>query len=260
MGQLKVGVMIESFRLGVKGGIKKAAELGADGFQIYVTSGEMAPWNMGRSARREFRHFVNSCGLDISALCGDLGHGYTNPDGLEELIDKSKQILDLSADLRVPIVTTHIGVIPEDKSDPTWRVMSEALEELGAYAERTGSVFATETGPEDPALMREFLDSLSTQAVRVNYDPANLVMRGFDHVKGVGDLAPYIVHTHAKDGVRTPEGKAQEVPLGEGGVDWPAYLGALEEAGYTGYFTIEREVGDDPVADITRAINFLRRF
>jgi len=260
MGRLKVGVMIESFRLGVKGGIQKAAELGADGFQIYVTGGEMAPWNMGQSARREFSHFVESLGLTVSALCGDLGHGYTKPDELEELIDKSKQILDLSADLRVPIVTTHIGVIPEDDSNPTWGIMAEALEELGSHAEKTGSVFATETGPEDPALMRRFLDALKTDAVRVNYDPANLVMLGFDHVRGVRDLAPYIVHTHAKDGIRTPEGGHKEVPLGEGQVDWPAYLGALEEAGYDGFFTIEREVGDDPVADITKAIEFLRAF
>ncbi len=260
MGTLKVGVMIESFRLGVKGGIQKAAELGADGFQIYVTGGEMAPWNMSQSGRREFRHFVDSLGLTVSALCGDLGHGYTRPDELDELIDKSKQILDLSSDLRVPIVTTHVGVIPEDDSDPTWEVMTGALEELGSYAERTGSVFATETGPEDPALMRTFLEHLSTEAVRVNYDPANLVMMGFDHVKGVSDLAPYIVHTHAKDGIRTPDGKHKEVPLGMGQVDWPAYLGALEEAGYDGFFTIEREVGDDPVADIAKAIEFLRGF
>ncbi len=260
MGRLKVGVMIESFRLGVKGGIKKAAELGADGFQIYVTGGEMAPSEMGQSARREFRHFVDSLGLTISALCGDLGHGYTDPDKLDELINKTTQILDLSADLRVPIVTTHIGTIPEDSSHPTWGILTEALEELGAYAEKTGSVFATETGPEDPALMRQFLDSLNTEAVRVNYDPANLVMRGFDHVRGVRDLAPYIVHTHAKDGVRTPEGQGKEVPLGEGQVDWPAYLGALEEVGYDGFLTIEREVGEDPVTDIAKAVEFLRRF
>ena len=115
-------------------------------------------------------------------------------------------------------------------------------------------------GGNNPAFLRRFLDSLNTDAGRVNYDPANLVMMGFDHVRGVSDLAPCIVHTHAKDGLRTPEGGHKEVPLGEGQVDWPAYLGALEEAGYDGLFTNEREVGDNPVADITKAIEFLRGF
>ena len=50
----------------------------------------------------------------------------------------------------------------------------------------------------------------------------------------------------------------EEVPLGTGTVDFPAYLAALEEIGYTGYLTIEREVGADPAGDIALAANFLR--
>jgi sugar phosphate isomerase/epimerase len=121
-------------------------------------------------------------------------------------------------------------------------------------------MFATETGPEDPKLMADFLRSFNSPALRVNYDPANLVMNGFDHVRGVRDLADFIVHTHAKDGVRGPDGKGREVPLGEGGVQWPEYLGALAEIGYGGFFAIEREVGDDPAKDIAKAAEFLRKF
>jgi sugar phosphate isomerase/epimerase len=51
----------------------------------------------------------------------------------------------------------------------------------------------------------------------------------------------------------------KEVPLGEGHVDWPAYLDALARVGYRGFLTIEREVGDDPAGDIAKAIAFLRR-
>jgi sugar phosphate isomerase/epimerase len=40
-------------------------------------------------------------------------------------------------------------------------------------------------------------------------------------------------------------------------VDWPRYIHLLREAGFDGYFAIEREVGDDPVGDITRAVEFL---
>jgi hypothetical protein len=36
----KIGVMVESFRKGLDGGLKAAAEVGADGVQIYATSGE----------------------------------------------------------------------------------------------------------------------------------------------------------------------------------------------------------------------------
>ena len=261
MGHLKIGVMIESFRLGVKKGIRKAAEIGADGFQVYVTQGELAPWNLTQTGRRDFMNFVRTQGLQVSALCGDLGgDGFVSTVGLDERIDKTRQILDLSRDLGVRIVTTHVGVIPEDENAPARKIMRAALDELGSYAERVGSVFASETGPESPRLMGDFLKSLSAGTVRVNYDPANLVMLGFDHIGGVRDLADHIVHTHAKDGIRTADGKPLEVPLGKGSVRWEEYLATLEEIGYRGFFTVEREVGDDPVKDIQEAVAFLRRF
>ena len=49
-----------------------------------------------------------------------------------------------------------------------------------------------------------------------------------------------------------------EVPLGEGSVPFPAYLKALEDIGYNGFLTIEREVGDDPAKDIRAAVEFLK--
>ena len=261
MGRLKVGVMIESFRLGVRDGIRKAAELKADGFQIYVTGGEMAPWNLSKTGRRDFLRLVKSQGLEVSALCGDFGGGgFAKKEALDERIEKTRQVLDLSRDLKVPVVTTHVGVIPDDQNAPATAAMREAINEVGAYAEKVGSVLATETGPESGKLMADFLKTLKGGGVRVNYDPANLVMMGFDHVQGVRDLGPCIVHTHAKDGLRTPEGKRQEVPLGKGQVRWEEYLAALEEVGYDGFFTIEREVGDNPVKDVREAIAFLRKF
>jgi sugar phosphate isomerase/epimerase len=35
-------------------------------------------------------------------------------------------------------------------------------------------------------------------------------------------------------------------------------LKALEDIGYRGYLTIEREVGDNPEADIAKAVSFLK--
>ena len=108
-------------------------------------------------------------------------------------------------------------------------------------------------------VLKAFLDSLGAKGLRVNYDPANLVMvAGDDPVAGVYTLKDYIVHTHAKDGIKTGENSFLEVPLGTGGVDWDKYIAALNDIGYTGYLTVEREVGEDPAADIVMAVNFLR--
>ena len=80
----------------------------------------------------------------------------------------------------------------------------------------------------------------------------------YQPVAGARVLGPYVVHTHAKDAIVRDDGKYQEVPLGTGWIDWPQYLKNLHDAGYRGYFAIEREVGDDPVGDVRRAVEFLR--
>ena len=44
------------------------------------------------------------------------------------------------------------------------------------------------------------------------------------------------------------------MPLGQGDVPWPHYCNACVAGGYDGVFAIEREVGDDPVADIAKPL------
>jgi L-ribulose-5-phosphate 3-epimerase len=263
----KVGVIIDSLKLGARKGIEKAAEIGADGFQIYVTEGEMAPENMSADDRRRFREFVHSKGLVISALCGDLGKGFLDPTTNPAVIERSKKFIDLAVDLGTPIVTTHIGSLPHDEKARAWEIGLEAVTTLARYAESRGCSFASETGPEPPTVLRKFLDAVPSKGMKVNYDPANFIMLGpFDHIGGVRVLKDYIVHTHAKDGVCLMKNETGgtntylEVPLGEGGVAFTHYLKALDDIGYEGFLTIEREVGGDPVADIGKAVHFLRSF
>ncbi len=252
---MKIGVVDTNFRLPFESALQKAKEIGFEGVQIWVT-GELDPANLKEDGQW-LRKKVESYGLEISALCGDFGYGFAYEEGLEWRIQKTKEYLRFAAELSAPIVTTHIGVIPEDKKSPEWDRLRRSLDEIGAYGEKVGAVLAAETGPEEPALMVEFFQSLNTTAIKINYDPANLVMMGFDPVKGVKTLAPYIVHTHAKDGVRRSDGSVGEAPLGKGQVPWKEYLTALNEIGYKGFLTVEREVGENPIKDIEEAFAFL---
>jgi len=285
----KIGVIADSFGIGVRDGLKKAAEVGAEGVQIYAVSGEMDPDNLSPAARKELKAYIDSLGLDISALCGDLGgHGFQDAAQNPRKVEKSKRILDLAVELGTNVVTTHVGIVP-DESHPVYASILEACEELARYAASMNAHFAIETGPETAAHLKSFLDKLSSKGVAVNFDPANFVMvTGDDPVKGVYTLRDYIVHTHVKDGLKlrnfvdpiavygflghqgmshdeiavmAAEGESfREVPLGEGGVDFDRYFAALSEIGYKGYLTIEREVGDRPEADIRRAVAFIKQY
>ena len=171
-------------------------------------------------------------------------------------------------------------MVPADKNHDRYKIMQEACFELSRFADSMEAHFAIETGPEKSEVLKAFLDSLGSKGVGVNLDPANLVMvTGDDPVTAVHNLKDYIVHTHAKDGIRLRESNPEyiynvvhpipeefsgikyfeEVPLGTGSVDFAKYLKALEEIGYRGFLTIEREVGKNPEADIKTAYDFLTK-
>ncbi|MGN7299206.1 sugar phosphate isomerase/epimerase family protein [Ferdinandcohnia sp. SAFN-114] len=286
----KIGIIVDSLKLPLLEGLKVAKEMGADGVQIYAVDGEMAPENLNSATRKELKSYIESLGLEISALCGDLGGlGFQDHQQNKWKVEKSKRILDLAVELGTNIVTTHIGIVPEEKDSHVYESMQKACEELGFYAKGMDAFFAIETGPETALRLKTFLDSLSTNGVSVNFDPANMVMvTGDDPVEGVKLLKEYIVHTHVKDGVQikpvdprdvygalgygcgTDHEKIakmvasgeyfRELPLGKGAVDFPNYFAALREINYNGYLTIEREVDTRPVKDISEAITFIKKF
>ena len=279
MYQFPIGVMLDSFKMQTDEAILEAFKIGAKGLQMYATSGEHAPENMSITDRKELLKRMKDHGLVFSAICGDLGMGFGDAEKNPLLIEKSKRILDLAKDLECNIVTTHIGVVPEDKNHPRYQIMQEACGQLSEYADQMQAHFAIETGPETSLTLKGFLDSLGSRGVAVNMDPANLVIvTGDDPVQAVYHLRDYIVHTHAKDGIKLKDGDPEviyglkviediikseeyfrEVPLGEGKVPFAKYLNALEDIGYRGFLTIEREVGDAPAKDISLAADFLRR-
>ncbi len=252
---MKVGIITASLPLEMKAALRKAKEIGAHGVQLWVANNELDPRNLSRSGRQELVHYMASLGIERAALCGDIG-GFADPATVDARIAHTKEMFDLCVDLDTPILTTHIGLVPEDRDGPAYAALVGAVREVAEYAAARDCCFATETGPESGEGLAAFLRAVNSGGAKVNYDPANLCMSGFDPIGDVAVLRDFIVHTHAKDGIRK---EPQEVALGKGDVNFPEYLAALRAIGYSGYLTIERECGDDPVADIVEAIAFLKQ-
>ncbi|MEG0691770.1 MAG: sugar phosphate isomerase/epimerase family protein [Oscillospiraceae bacterium] len=280
MYDFPIGVLLESFRADVKESLEAAVEVGASAIQVSATKGILEIETVTTQKRDEFKKMVEANGLTISAVCGDFicgnkDYSFSEKANRAVILDKSKRILDLAKEIGTNIVTTHIGVVPSDPNCDKYKIVQETCHELATYADSLEAHFAIETGPEIAVTLKAFLDSLHSKGVAVNLDPANFVMvTGDDPVKAVHTLKDYIVHTHAKDGrrliIERPEviyGEIEaeiqnaryftELPLGEGDVDFKNYVQALDDIGYRGYLTIEREVGGNPKGDIITAVNFL---
>lgn len=277
MDDSRISCMLSNLKMDPYEGMELLAEWGIGGVHI-SGSGQFAPENMDRAARKALVEHVRSLGLEISAImCWGGGVDLCEEEDWEKNVAWGKTLLELAADLECGIWGAHVGVMPWETDNPEWERMVRAMEQFAEHGEKVGAVVAIETGPEPPIVLERLIETVGSDHIRVNYDPANLIIwpsllaiRGgeeydrdfalehYQPVEGAKLLGPYVVHTHAKDALVHDDGKYQEVPLGTGWVDWPQYIGNLAEAGYEGYFATEREVGDDPVGDIRRAVDFLR--
>jgi L-ribulose-5-phosphate 3-epimerase len=79
----------------------------------------------------------------------------------------------------------------------------------------------------------------------VNFDCANLIMYGkANPVDALEIIGRHVRGVHAKDGKypTNPRDLGEEVPIGQGHVDFPRVLAGLKNLGYRGPITIEREI------------------
>ena len=278
MPDLKVAIMLGNLRMEPYEGMKKVAELGCTGIHLSIGGGPFAPENMDAQARKDLVAHLDSLGLEISAVSAWGGQvDLTKAEEHEKNIPWAHRILEMAADLGCGIWQGHIGIISSDPESHEWKAALTAAEQIAEHGEKVGACLAIETGPEPPVVLKRLIETEGSDAIRINYDPANLIlwpphlfqregkpydkeeaMKLYDPHEGVKTLGPYIVHTHAKDALVHEDGTRQEVPLGEGWVDFPKYVALLQEQGFDGYYAIEREVGEDPVGDITKAVRFLQ--
>ncbi len=278
---MKIGAFATALRKPLNEALKELSGYGIQGVQIGVNR-EFAA--QPEEKILEVRDLCRKYGMEISAICGDLGgHAFQIENECMERAEFLCRVADTAFLLGTKVITTHIGVVPEDKADPVYPLMVKSIRHAAEYAAKRGVMFAIETGPEKAETLRAFIEEVHSKGLGVNLDPANLRMVScVDPVHAVEVLGKYIVHTHAKDGINTYPGSAtaaygmcnpdgskrvfaekpatyQEVPLGEGQVPWDGYINALKKAGFDGYLTIERECGPDPAGDIKKAVHFLKQ-
>jgi sugar phosphate isomerase/epimerase len=172
--------------------------------------------------------------------------GFGNPATRAERLERLKWALERTRALGLRDLTLHAGFIPEP-DDPGRKDMLDTLAKAGQLAAEVGITLAFETGQETADLLRRTLDELKAPNLKVNFDPANMLLYDMgDPIRAVEILGPDIRSVHVKDARRTkvPGEWGEEVPLGEGEVNIPRFLRALETAGYAGPLIVEREVGD----------------
>ena len=165
-------------------------------------------------------------------------------------------------ELGMNLLSAHIGFVPPS-SDPTYASMLERICLIAEDVREFGVTLVMETGQETAPELLQFLNDLRCQNVKVNFDPANMILYGAgDPIEAIGILGRHIAHVHVKDATLSDAPGAnwgKEVPFGTGQVPPKEFLRALKDAGYTGPLAIEREAGDQRMQDIAFAVETLKQ-
>jgi L-ribulose-5-phosphate 3-epimerase len=263
-----VGVCSWSLQVSSVDELKRLCDgLGVDAVQIACGDPHHASWQEGdalpEAARASGLHFTG-------AMLGFPGEDYTTPQTIKatggfgdpslraERLERLEWALDRTVALGLTDLMLHAGFLP-DVDDPGRSSLLDTLGRAGQLAAEKGVTLAFETGQETADLLRRTLDDLKSPNLKVNFDPANMLLYDMgDPIRAVEILGPDIRSVHVKDAHRpsTAGSWGEEVPLGRGQVDIPRFLKALRTVGYSGPLMVEREVGnqEERVRDIRHGL------
>ncbi|MFK7961308.1 MAG: sugar phosphate isomerase/epimerase family protein [Phycisphaerales bacterium] len=227
------------------------------------------PIRTGAWSLEDTRSTLAAAGIEIaSGMMTTAGEDYTSiatirrtggirpdehwPANLEAAV----AVAEIAADLGLQLVTLHAGFLPEEPGDLERVKMVERLQRLCRIFDDHDVDLGLETGQESAETLVEILDEVGHARIGVNFDPANMLLYGTgDPLAALELLAPRVMQVHLKDATSSgdPDLWGEEVPLGDGAVDWPAFLAAVDRLPRTVDTMIEREAGTTRLADVRLA-------
>ena len=252
--------------------LRRVKDMGIHTVQLSSPSDELLkPWRA-----EELRRTAEALGIEITTVfCGYSGESYAdvptirrtvglvNPELREVRVQRTFRISDFAKTLAVDRIAAHVGFIPDDERDPAYSGLVEVVRRIADHCAANDQSFCLETGQEPARTLFRFIKDVARPNIKVNFDPANMVLYGSDDpLEALELLAKYVVGVHCKDGKwpTKPSVLGHETPLGEGDVNIKAFIEKLKEIGYEGPLTIEREIaGEEQRRDILKAKEQLER-
>jgi len=201
--------------------------------------------------------------LEWNFVQGPSTIGLVPPTTRAARIDALKQVSDFAKLLGISQVQTHCGFIPENPADALYSGSVEAIRTVAQHCRGNGQYFLMETGQETPTTMLRVIRDVHMPNLGVGLDTANLILYGkANPVDAVEILGPHVRSVHAKDGKwpTDPSKLGEEVPIGQGLVDFKKVFTELRDFGYSGAITIERETsGPQQIEDVKNEKKYLER-
>ncbi len=239
------------------------------------------------------RDYAAERGIEISSL----GY-YPNPltaDTEEREVAgiHIRRLIEASSKMGVNMVTTFIGRDKDKTIEENFDLFEEVWTPIIRYAEKMGGRIAIENCPmlytknewpggnnlaSTPYAWREMFKRIPSDCLGLNYDPSHPYLQFADYIAPVYEFKEKLFHIHFKD-IKIYKDKldthgafsypalwhSPKLP-GLGGVDFGAFVSALNDVRYAGHACIEVEdkayeaSSEDVKRGIEQSYRFMRQF
>lgn len=224
--------------------------------QSYLSRVQKQKWNI-TAAMIDFPQEDYSTLESIKATGGIVPDRYWD-DNRKRVFDA----IDITAELSVKYLSFHFGFLDTKNPDSAAKII-DRTKALANKAAQKNVQLLVETGQETADELRQFLKELNHHVLGINFDPANMILYGKGSpIEAVQILAPWVMNIHIKDALytKTPGTWGLEVPWNTGQVGGDEFLKVLKIINFNSALAVERESGDDRLADIKTAVNALTAF
>lgn len=240
-----------------------------------------------------YKQYALERGVAISSL----GY-YPNPldpdqEAAEVAIQHLYKLIDASAKMGVNMVTTFIGKDKNKTVEENLILYKDVWTPIVRHAEEKGVKIAIENCPMlytanewpggnnlacTPAIWRKMFEIIDSPNLGLNYDPSHPYLIHADYVKSVYAFKDKIFHVHFKD-IKIYQEKLDELGVfaypalwhspklpGLGGIDFGAFVSALNDIRYDGYACIEVEdrafeaCAEDVKRGIEQSYRFMKQY
>lgn len=243
--------------------LRKAAELGFDGVELFTRSGNDFDIE---HLRQRLDHY----GLLVAAVgtgAGKVLHGLTLTDPDLEVRKKAlsfiSEMISFGAKFGAPAIIGSMqgnwGLGSGPKMEEAFGFFVEALEQLGDQAEQEGVPLLIEplnryecNGFNQLFVFDNLQHYLKTRNVKVLADLFHMNIEEENLSQTIRDFGKYIGHVHFADSNRRP--------MGMGHTDMAPIAEALKEIGYSGYVSAEAFPYPNPDAAAEQTIKAFREF
>jgi sugar phosphate isomerase/epimerase len=241
--------------------VDKAADLGYAGVMLMAKRPHVSPLDFGARERAALRSRLEKRGLRHVCIAGytnftaDMEHGEVPQREMQVwyVTELTRLTSDLGGDL-VRIFTGYES--PAAAYSAQWKLVAESLRECARRASDYGVVIGVQNHHDIAAgyeSLHDLIGQIGEPNCKAMFDAWAPALQGVNIAAAAAKLAPLTVHTTVADyqlrpryryepalvNYRTETPAVVAVPMGEGFIDYPAFMAALGANGFDGTIAYE---------------------